>query len=131
MPENRSREYRLWASDDSPVEPRRSMPRLAGRFLPARRVGPDCAERLENSEQLAEILFSSSWLPNDWRRRTREITNTERQRGLRSVNCRLGVVTGRKRGGEIAFRTHDLRICAQPLLVGFEHCVECALRRRQ
>src|SRR4029077_1934161 len=128
MPENRNQEYLLWASGDSPVEPRRSIPRSAGRILQARRAGPGCAEWVENSEQLGEILFSSSWLPNEWRRRTRKITNTERQRGLRRVNCRLGVVTGRKRGGEIAFRTHDLGIRAQPLLVGFEHCVERALR---
>src|SRR4029453_17101340 len=122
MRENRSREYQSSVSGDSPVGRQRSKFRLAGETQRARTSGIDRVALL-----VAQNPISSSWLPNDWRRRTREITNTERQRGLRSVNCRLGVVTGRKRGGEIRFRTFDLGICAQPLLVGFEHGVECAL----
>src|SRR4030095_1590283 len=92
-------------------------------------------ERLEVfcccSERLAQILFSSSWLPYYWRRRTRKITNTQRERRLSGVNCRLSVVTGRKPSGEITFSTNNLCVCAQALLVRVEHRVECTLRRRQ
>src|SRR6266536_1102772 len=98
MPENRSREYQSSVSGDSLVEPRRSIPRSEGRFLQARRVGLDCAVQVENSKQLAEILFSSSWLPNEWRHRTRKIPNTERECRLCGVDGCLRVVTGRKRG---------------------------------
>src|SRR5215471_702587 len=114
MLENRNREYRLWASGDSPVEPRRSIPRSAVRILQARRVGPDCAERVKNSEQLAEILFSSSWLPNEWRGRAGQITHAQRERRLTCVNCRLRVVAGCTRGSEIPFRGNNLGICTQP-----------------
>ena len=64
-----------------------------------------------------QILFSFSWLPNEWRDRAGKITNAQRERRLRGVNGRLGVVTGRKRSGEITFRSNYLCICAQPLLV--------------
>src|SRR5262245_44503567 len=117
MPENRSREYRSSANGDSPVEPQRSIPRSAGPIRQARRVGPDCAERVENSEQLAEIPFSSSWVPNERRCRAGEIADAQGERGLSGVNCRQRVVIGRKRGGEVAFRTSDLGIGAQSLLV--------------
>src|SRR6266480_330206 len=135
MPENRSREYQSSVSGDSPVAPRRSIPQLAGAALRFPWVETESAERLEDCcccpEQLAQILFSSSWLSNYWRRRTRKITNTQRERRLRGVNCRLRVVAGCQRHAEITFGTNDLGVCAQALLVRFEHCVECALRRRQ
>src|SRR6266576_2730528 len=111
------------------------MRRLTGAARSFQRLETESAERLEDfcccSEQLAQILFSSSWLPYYWRRRTRKITNTQRQRRLTGVNCRLRVVAGRKRRAEIAFRTNDLCVCAQALLVRVEHRVECTLRRRQ
>ena len=116
------------------VGQRKSGPRLAGGTRQARSTGTNRAGLVEGccccSVRLAQIPFSSSWLPNEWRDWAGKITNAQREGGLTGVNCRLRVVTGRKRGGEIAFRTNDLGICAQPLLVRFEHRVECAFRRR-
>ena len=40
--------------------------------------------------------------------RAGKITHAQRERRLSGVNCRLSVVTGRKRSGEITFRTNDL-----------------------
>src|SRR5437868_8847534 len=79
----------------------------------------------------AQIPFSSSWLPDEWWRRPGKVTNAQRKRRLAGVNCRLRVVTRRERGTEIAFRTSNVGIGAQPLLVRFKHRVEGALRSRQ
>src|SRR6516162_2259461 len=107
MPENRNREYQSSVSDDSPVERRRLKPRLAGETQRAR---PSETEFACYSVSLAQNPISSSRLPDWWRHRTRKIPNTERERRLRCVNCRLRIVAGRECRAEIAFRTNYLRI---------------------
>src|SRR5438309_10045086 len=76
----------------------------------------------------AQIPFSSSWPDNRWQGRPGKVTNAQRKRRLAGVNCRLRVVTRRERGTEIAFRTSNVGIGAQPLLVRFKHRIEGALR---
>src|SRR4030095_1767647 len=117
MPENRSREYQSSVSGGSPVGRQRSKSRLAEETQRAR---PSETNRAAPG-RLAQNPVSSSLLPNDWRHRTRKISDAQCEGRLSRVNCRLCVVTSRKRGGEIAFRTHNLGICAQSLLVRFEH----------